>query len=88
MLTDTLLTRTKQFLKEHDLHARKGLAQHFLVDGSYLKKIIAAADLTPADMVIEVGPGLGVLTGELANVAGKVIAVELDRRLCDLPRLS
>ncbi len=84
MLTETLLTRTKQFLKDHDLRARKGLAQHFLVDGSYLKKIIAAAELTPADTVIEVGPGLGILTLELAKVARKVIAIELDRRMAEI----
>ena len=84
MLTDTLLARTKKFLRDHDLHARKGLAQHFLVDGSFLKKIIAAAGLTPADTVVEVGPGLGVLTLELAKVSGKVIAVELDQTLAGI----
>lgn len=84
MPTDTLLTRTKQFLKDHDLRARKGLAQHFLVDGGVVRKILTAAEITPSDTVIEVGPGLGVLTQELIKSAGRVIAVELDTRLAEI----
>jgi len=80
----TLLGRTKRFLKEHDLKARKGLAQHFLVDGSILKKMVSAAELGPSDTVVEVGPGPGVLTQELSKNAGKVVAVELDGRLAQI----
>jgi 16S rRNA (adenine1518-N6/adenine1519-N6)-dimethyltransferase len=57
------------------------LGQHFLIDGEVLKRITSAAELTPADVVIEVGPGLGVLTRELARQAGWVIAIELDNKL-------
>ncbi|MBN1644192.1 MAG: 16S rRNA (adenine(1518)-N(6)/adenine(1519)-N(6))-dimethyltransferase RsmA [Dehalococcoidales bacterium] len=81
MQTESLLTRTKKLLASYDLHARKGLGQHFLVDGGILKKITAAAELSHADTVVEVGPGLGVLTQELAEQAGKVIAIELDEKL-------
>jgi 16S rRNA (adenine1518-N6/adenine1519-N6)-dimethyltransferase len=77
MQTESLMKRTKKLLASHDLRARKGLGQNFLVDGSILKKITAAAELTPADTVIEVGPGLGVLTEILVEQAGKVIALEL-----------
>ncbi|HEX9896539.1 MAG TPA: 16S rRNA (adenine(1518)-N(6)/adenine(1519)-N(6))-dimethyltransferase RsmA [Dehalococcoidales bacterium] len=84
MQTESLLTRTKKLLKAYDLHARKGLAQHFLVDGGVVKQILAAAELSPSDTIIEVGPGLGVLTGELVKSAGKVIAIELDQRLAGL----
>ena len=84
MQTESLLTKTKKLLKTYDLHARKGLAQHFLVDVEVLKQIITAAELSPADTVIEVGPGLGVLTEELVNKAGKVIAIELDRYFAEL----
>lgn len=84
MQTESLLTRTKKLLKAYDLHARKGLAQHFLVDGGVVKQILAAADLSPSDTIIEVGPGLGVLTGELVKSAGQVIAIELDHRLAGL----
>jgi 16S rRNA (adenine1518-N6/adenine1519-N6)-dimethyltransferase len=81
MLNESIAARTKRLLASHDLHARKGLGQNFLIDGNILKKIAAAADLTPADTVIEVGPGLGVLTELLVEQAGKVIAVELDTNL-------
>jgi len=63
------------------LQPKKSLGQNFLVDRAHLAQIVAAADLTPADLVLEVGPGLGVLTRELAVRAGGVVAVELDGRL-------
>ena len=81
MQTESLLSRTKKLLASYDLRARKGLGQNFLVDGSILKKIASAAELTPSDTVIEVGPGLGVLTETLVEQAGKVIAIELDNNL-------
>jgi 16S rRNA (adenine1518-N6/adenine1519-N6)-dimethyltransferase len=84
MQTESLLTRTKKLLKAYDLHARKGLAQHFLVDGGVVKQILAAAELSPSDTIIEVGPGLGVLTEELVRGVGRVIAIELDQRLAGL----
>jgi 16S rRNA (adenine1518-N6/adenine1519-N6)-dimethyltransferase len=86
MQTESLLTRTKKLLASYDLRARKGLGQNFLVDGSILKKIAAAAELTPTDTVIEVGPGLGVLTETLVGQAGKVIAIELDNNFTDILR--
>lgn len=77
----SLLARTRQLLRRFDLHARKGLGQHFLIDGSVLKKITTAAELSPDDIVIEVGPGLGILTSELCRQAGWVMAIELDSQL-------
>jgi 16S rRNA (adenine1518-N6/adenine1519-N6)-dimethyltransferase len=77
----SLLAQTKKLLRRSNLRARKGLGQHFLVDGEILDTIVAVADLTPEDNVIEVGPGLGILTRELAAKAGWVIAIELDDRL-------
>ncbi len=85
---ESLFARTRRLLREYGLRARKGLGQHFLVDDRALQRIIAAAALTPDDTVIEVGPGLGVLTNELARRAGKVVAVELDSRLAGLLRES
>lgn len=84
MQTESLLTRTKKLLKAYDLHARKGLAQHFLVDGGVVKQILNAAELSSSDTIVEVGPGLGVLTEELVKSAGKVIAIELDQHLTEL----
>lgn len=78
-----LLTETRRRLRRFGLRARKRLGQHFLIDGAVLERIIAAAGLKPADTVVEVGPGLGVLTSELAKRAGRVVAVELDGKLAD-----
>jgi len=80
----SLLSRTKGILRLAGLQAKKGLGQHFLVDGTYLKYILTAAELNKDDIVIEVGPGLGVLTGELADRAGWVAAVEKDDNLSHL----
>jgi 16S rRNA (adenine1518-N6/adenine1519-N6)-dimethyltransferase len=80
----SLLTQTRRLLRQFDLRARKGLGQHFLIDGEVLQRIVSAAELTPADVVVEVGPGLGILTRELAQKAGRVIAIELDNRLAAL----
>ncbi|NPA31702.1 MAG: ribosomal RNA small subunit methyltransferase A [Chloroflexi bacterium] len=63
------------------MRPRKGLGQHFLASPGVLDKIAAAADLTPDDTVLEIGPGLGDLTTRLATRAGRVVAVELDPRL-------
>jgi len=64
------------------IRPRKSLGQHFLTDRRVLQRILAAAALSPADTVIEVGAGKGVLTQALAAAAGKVIAVEIDDALC------
>ena len=75
------LSKVKETLKNMDKRARKGLGQHFLVDSNYLKTISAKAELSKRDTVIEVGPGLGVLTEVLLEEAGRVIAVEVDAAL-------
>jgi len=78
----------RALLRRLGLSARKGLSQNFLVDRYVVRDIIEAAELGPADQVLEVGPGLGVLTRELVKVAGRVVAIELDRKLAELlPRL-
>ncbi len=68
-------------LQRFDLQPRKGLGQHFLVDEEVLKLITPAAELTPDDTVVEIGPGLGMLTRELAGQAGRVLTIELDNKL-------
>ncbi len=78
---DSLLAQTRKLLRRFGLKARKGLGQHFLVDDEVLEAILASADLTPDDTVIEVGPGLGIMTAKLAERAGWVIAIELDNKL-------
>jgi len=78
---DSLLASTRRALRHFDHKARKALGQHFLIDEEILPLITSAAELNNNDIVIEVGPGLGVLTRELASQAGRVIAVELDNNL-------
>ena len=85
---ESLLEETRQMLRRHDLKARKGLAQHFLTSRNILDKITAAADLAETDTVMEIGPGLGVLTKELVKRSGQVIAVELDARLAEILKTS
>jgi len=77
----SLLAQTKRLLRQFDLQARKSLGQHFLIDREVLGLIVDTAELTAADTVVEIGPGLGVLTGELAGKAGRVVAVEVDGKL-------
>lgn len=71
----------KSQLRRLKASAKKGLGQHFLTDRQVLAKIIAAAELEPSDTVLEIGPGLGILTEELVENAGRVIAVEVDSKL-------
>ena len=80
-MTDLLLNQTKGWLRRFDLKARKRMGQNFLVDRRVLEEVVEAAEITDEDTVIEIGPGLGVLTRELAQKAGRVIAVEKDDRL-------
>jgi 16S rRNA (adenine1518-N6/adenine1519-N6)-dimethyltransferase len=79
--TTSLSAQIKSLLRQSGLKARKSLGQHFLIDESVLTVILEAAELTSQDTIIEVGPGLGILTGELARRATNVIAVELDNGL-------
>ncbi|MGA7678394.1 MAG: 16S rRNA (adenine(1518)-N(6)/adenine(1519)-N(6))-dimethyltransferase RsmA [Dehalococcoidia bacterium] len=76
--------QVKRLLRQSGLRARKSLGQHFLADALVLQTIVEAAELSPADTVIEVGPGLGILTAELVKRAGNVVAVELDTKLASL----
>jgi len=79
--TEPLLAQTRGLLRQFNLRAKKSLGQHFLIDGEVLKLITSAAELTATDVIMEIGPGLGVLTKELARQAGWVIAIELDGKL-------
>jgi 16S rRNA (adenine1518-N6/adenine1519-N6)-dimethyltransferase len=75
--------RVRAALRSLGLRPTRDMGQNFLTDASALSTIVAAAELTPHDTAIEVGPGLGVLTWELLQHAGRVVAVELDRRLAE-----
>jgi 16S rRNA (adenine1518-N6/adenine1519-N6)-dimethyltransferase len=73
--------RVTAALRTLGLRPTRGMGQNFLTDGAALQAIVEAAEIDASDLVIEVGPGLGVLTWELVRRAGAVVAVELDKRL-------
>lgn len=75
--------KIKDLLKQYNLAPRKGLGQNFLVDDKVLAEIVAAADIKLNDLILEIGPGLGILTLELAKKARKVIAVEKDEKIAE-----
>ena len=69
----------KELLAQNNFAPRKSLGQNFLIDQNILMKIINVGSVCSSDLVLEVGPGLGVLTAELLERAGMVVAVEYDR---------
>lgn len=77
---------TIEILQKYQFSFQKKFGQNFLIDTHVLDKIIRAAEITKEDMVLEIGPGIGTMTQYLAEAAGKVIAVEIDRNL--IPILS
>ena len=78
------LSEMRSVLDESGIQLTKSLGQNFLHDGNQLRRIVAAAELQPADRVLEIGPGLGPLTEQLLEHAGEVFAVEKDMRLVAL----
>ena len=78
---NNIYEETKFLMKKYNLTANKKLGQNFLVDSEAINSIVASANLTKKDMVIEIGSGLGTLTSMLIEKAGKVIAIELDDRM-------
>lgn len=76
--------RTIEVIKKYEFCFQKKFGQNFLIDGHVLDKIIAGAGVTKDDMVLEIGPGIGTMTQYLAEAAGKVVAVEIDRNLLSI----
>lgn len=74
-------SRTREIIRKHRFTFKKSLGQNFLIDGHVLDQIIEAAGLNETRGALEIGPGIGSLTEQLAKAAGKVTAVEIDRRL-------
>jgi 16S rRNA (adenine1518-N6/adenine1519-N6)-dimethyltransferase len=72
---------TNEILTKHNIRLTKSLGQNFLTDANIIRKIADAGMLSKDDLVIEVGPGIGALTVSLAQKAGKVIAIEIDKNL-------
>jgi len=74
----------RNLLKKYKIYPSKRLGQNFLIDKGAVKRVIEAANLQPDDIVLEIGPGTGVLTIELAKRVKKVIAVEKDQKMIEI----
>lgn len=74
-------SQVREVLDRYGFTFSKGLGQNFLIDGNIVRKIVRSADIGKDDYVLEIGPGMGTLTEELALNAKKVIALEIDERL-------
>lgn len=72
---------TKELIKKYGIKLTKSLGQNFLTDDTVVRRIVDTAEITKDDLVMEIGPGIGSMTGELASRAGQVIAVEIDKYL-------
>lgn len=79
-----LLKTTKQLCQLYDIKPARSKGQNFLIKEEIYDKMVETAELSKDDMVLEVGPGLGILTAKLAKSAKKVVAVELDDKLAEV----
>jgi 16S rRNA (adenine1518-N6/adenine1519-N6)-dimethyltransferase len=80
------LSEMRELLDRRGIQLSKSLGQNFLHDQNQLRKIVEAAELSPSDKILEIGPGLGPLTELLLEKAGEVLAIEMDLRLVDFLR--
>lgn len=79
-----MLSETLKILNKHGVKLDKRKGQNYLVNKEVLKRIISSADISKKDTVLEIGAGIGTLTVPLAKKAGKVIAVEQDKKIADI----
>jgi len=79
----TLLQQTRFALGELGVRPHKQFGQHFLIDPTVIDRMIAAARISPHDTILEIGPGLGVLSDQLAELAARLYLVEVDRMLAN-----
>ena len=80
------ITDIRRLLDAPGLHPKKSLGQNFLHDQNHLRRIVETADVQRGELVLEVGPGTGVLTEPLLEAGGRVVAVEMDEGLAGVLR--
>lgn len=80
----SILKETKFIMNKYHITANKNLGQNFLIDDETVAGIVETASVSKEDLIIEIGPGLGTLTKELLERAGKVICIELDKRMIEI----
>ena len=75
------VSRTREIMEKYDLHTKKKFGQNFLIEPSIVERIAKSIDNENKLLIVEIGPGIGALTEQLAKVADKVIAYEIDEQL-------
>jgi 16S rRNA (adenine1518-N6/adenine1519-N6)-dimethyltransferase len=78
------MSKVSEFCNKNGIQLNKSLGQNFLVDDSVLQKIVETANIKDSDFILEIGAGIGALTAELVERAGKVMTVEIDGKLIPL----
>lgn len=81
---ETLIEETKFIMKKYNIRANKSLGQNFLISEQVVNEIVESSKIDKEDLVIEIGPGLGTLTKYLLKKAGKVIGIELDKKMVEI----
>lgn len=81
---ETLLEETRFLMNKYHIKANKSLGQNFLIKEDVVEKIIESSEIGKEDLVIEIGPGLGTLTKYILEKAGKVICIELDKKMIEI----
>ena len=79
-----LFDETKFIMKKYNITASKSLGQNFLINENIVDGIVENAEVSKEDLIIEIGPGLGTLTSRLLEKAGRVICIELDKRMVNI----
>ena len=87
-MSNKILSQVKFICSNYDIKPLKTKGQNFLVDQDVLDKIVSTANFSTSDTILEVGPGLGILTEELTKKAKKVVGVEIDQKLFDFLKLK
>ena len=80
----SLLQETKFIMKKYNILANKKLGQNFLIDEYVVNEIVNIANVSKNDLIIEIGPGIGTLTKSLLEKAGKVISIEIDKKMLNI----
>lgn len=81
---ENILEETRFIMKKYGIKANKSLGQNFLINNEVVENIVNSSEISEEDMVIEIGPGLGTLTRYLLEKAGKVLCIELDKRMIQI----
>jgi len=81
---ENILEETKFIMKKYGIRANKSLGQNFLINSEVVESIVNCSEISKEDMIIEIGPGLGTLTKYLLEKAGKVLCIELDKRMIEI----